>query len=288
MKIFLTGATGYIGQVVAEQLQQSGHQVYGLARSPASAAKLHAMGVEVVAGDLRDLPVLQAAARQADAVIHTAICWGAEVAQFDEQAVRAMLEAMARSNKPFLYTSGVWVLGDTKGHVAGEMWKPRPPAIVAWRLAVERLVLTAGERGVRGMVIRPAMVYGRGGGFVAGLVQQAKQKGCVEIAGTGENHMSFVPVEGLAKLYVLAVESPLSGELFLAADGPAFTVRSLAEATGARVETVPLELARQKFGPVADALVMDQRVMSTKAGRLLGWNPRYPSVLEEVKRMMAE
>ncbi|MBL8231054.1 MAG: NAD-dependent epimerase/dehydratase family protein [Bryobacterales bacterium] len=287
MNIFLTGATGYVGSVIAEELRKAGHTVSGLARSQDAAAKLKASGVEPISGDLTAPAALRTAAARADGVIHAAMSWGADTAQVDEAAVRTILDALAGSGKPFLYTSGVWVLGDTKGHVAGEIWKPRPPAIVAWRPAVEQLVMGGGERKVRGIVIRPAMVYGRGGGFTAGFVKEARQTGVVHIVGDGNNHMSFVPVEGLAKLYVLAVESPLGGELFLAADGPAFTVRSVAEATGARVETIPLDVARTQMGPLADALIMDQRVMTTKAGRLLGWDPRYPNVLEEVKRMMA-
>jgi nucleoside-diphosphate-sugar epimerase len=287
MNIFLTGATGYIGSAVAEQLRAAGHAVSGLARSQDAAAKLTANGVQPILGDLADPDAVRSAAARADGVIHAAMAWGPETAQLDEAAVRAIVDALAGSNRPFLYTSGIWVLGDTKGHVAGEIWKPRPPAIVAWRPAVEQLVLAGPERKVRGIVIRPAMVYGRGGGVIAGFVKEAKTTGVVRIVGDGNNHWSFVPVEGLAKLYVLAIESPLGGELFLAADGPAFTVRSVAEATGAKVETVPLDVARQQMGPMADALVMDQRVMTTKAGRLLGWDPRYPNVLEEVKRMMA-
>lgn len=287
VNIFLTGGTGYIGSAIVEALRSGGHSVSSLARSPEAAAKLAANGVEPVSGDLKDAAVLRSAAARADGVIHAAMDWSAGTATIDEAAVRAILDGLAGSGKPFLYTSGVWVLGDTKGHVAGEIWKPRPPALVAWRPAVEQLVLTSPERKVRGIVIRPAMVYGRGGGFLSGFVREAKATGTVHIVGEGRNHWSFVPVEGLAKLYLLAVECPLGGELFLAADGPAYTVRTVAEATGAQVESIPLDAARQQMGLMADALVMDQRVMTTKAGRILGWDPRYPSVIEEVKRMMA-
>lgn len=288
MNIFVTGATGYVGSKIAEALRGAGHHVVALARSDEAAAKLNSAGVESRTGDLNDAELVRATAAAADGVIHAAMSWGPDTATLDEAVVRAILDGLAGSNKPFVYTSGAWVLGDTKGRVVGEIARPRPPALVAWRLAVEQLVTDSRDRKVRGIVIRPAMAYGRGGGAAADFVKQAKQHEVVRIVGSGENHWSWVHVEGLARLYVLAIESPLGGELFLAADGPAYPVRTVAEATGAKVESIPLELAREQMGLMADVLVMDQRVMTTKAGRLLGWDPRYPNVIAEVKRMMGE
>ncbi|MBI3683081.1 MAG: SDR family oxidoreductase [Acidobacteria bacterium] len=287
MRVFVTGATGYIGSAVAESLKKAGHRVAGLARSEASAEKLRAAGVEPVPGDLLDPAVIGSHAAPADAVIHTAIAWGPDAAKLDEQAVRAILEALAGTKKPFVYTSGVWVIGDTKGRVAGELTPLRPPAIVAWRPAVEKLALDSAGQGIRTVVLRPAMVYGRGGGFVAAMVKQAREGGVVRIVGSGENHWSFVHLDALAELYVRAAEQAPAGELFLASDGPAFTVREVAgmvaSVYGARVEQWPLEEARKELGLMADALVMDQKIMSTKAGRMLGWGVKAPLVLDEIR-----
>jgi nucleoside-diphosphate-sugar epimerase len=287
MRIFLTGATGYIGSVVAEYLNKAGHSVMGLARSPEADRKLRAAGVEPVIGKLEDPISLTNAARQADGVIHTAVAWGSEMGPLDEGAVRAIITGLRGSNKPFLYTSGVWVIGPTKGHVAGEMAPLRPPKIVAWRPAVEKMVLASVDDRVKGIVIRPASVYGRGGGPVSTFIHQARELGMVRIVGDGENHWSFVHVDALANLYVLAVTQKPSGEMFLAADGPSFTVRTVADTVSAmyevKVELQPVEEARKTLGLKADAMVMDQRIMSTKAGRLLGWAPRWPSVLEEIR-----
>lgn len=287
MRVFLTGATGYVGASVARCLQQSGHTLLGLARSPAAAEKLTAGGVQPVEGDLRDISSLLRAMAGADAVIHAAMAWGPDTAQLDRETVLAVIDGLKGSNRAFIYTSGVWVVGDTKGRVVGELAVLRPPALVAWRPAVEKLVSEAAEKRVSGIVIRPAMVYGRGGGTVGGFVRQARQDKVVRMVGNGENHWSFVHVDALADLYVRAVEHPPGGEILFAADGPAFTVRTVVDTVAAMneatVEVVSVEDARKQMGPIADALVLDQKIMSTKAGRILGWGPKMPSVLEEIR-----
>lgn len=278
MAILVTGATGYIGAVVCEKLRERGEEVLGLARSPEAAAKLEAAGIRPLNGSLAEPQTVAAAAKQAGGVIHTAMAWGADAPALDRGVVEAVLGALAGSGKPFVCTSGVWVMGNTKGRLAGEMFPLQPAPLVAWRPAVERLVLDASEQKVRGVVIRPAMVYGRQGGMIAGWLA-----GKMPVVGDGTNHWSFVHVDDLADLYVLALERAPAGSIYVAADGPAFPVKQLAEAAGI-TELVPVEQARQTLGPMADALVLDQRIGSTRAGRELGWRPSRPTVLELLKR----
>ncbi|MDX1983532.1 MAG: NAD-dependent epimerase/dehydratase family protein [Bryobacteraceae bacterium] len=290
MRIFLTGATGYVGRAVAQSLREAGHTVAGLARNPEAVLKLHRAGIEAVNGDLGNPPSIGQAASHSDAVIHTAMDWGPRTGELDTAAVEAILNALDGSRRPFVYTSGSWVMGDTKGRVVGEIFPPRPPAFLSWRPPVEKLVLAASERKVKGTVIRPAMVYGRKGGAPADFVKQARENGVVRYVGSGDNHWSFVHVDALAELFRLAVEQEPAGELLLASDGPAFQVKTVAEAAAwaggasGRTEGWPVEEARQTLGPVVDALVLDQRIMSTKAGRMLGWGMKTPSVLEELMR----
>src|SRR5205823_8943417 len=121
----------------------------------------------------------------------------------DTEAVTAMLDALKGSGKPFVYTSGVWVLGNTGYQTVDESAALNPPRIVAWRPAAEQRVLDAAKQGVRGIVIRPAIVYGRGGGIPAMLVQAANQSGAAWYVGDGQNRWPVVHVEDLADLYLL-------------------------------------------------------------------------------------
>jgi nucleoside-diphosphate-sugar epimerase len=283
MRIFVTGATGYIGTAVTEKLIAAGHAVAGLARSDAAAQKLRNLGAEPVRGDLRDTALLQAAARASGGAIHLAMEPSADAPRLDRGVVDAVLAGLAASGapaKPFVYTSGIWVMGHTGGHTADESTPVNPAALVAWRPAHESLVLRA--TGVRGIVIRPAMVYGRRGG-VAGAFADAAKKGVVQFVGTGENRWPFVNVDDLADLYVLALGAA-PGSLYFAADGPSIPVRQVAlqAAHGARLEAIPLEEARRTMGPLADALTLDQLVSAHKAKQELGWAPKAKPVLEEL------
>jgi nucleoside-diphosphate-sugar epimerase len=198
MKIFVTGASGYIGRAVTEKLKAAGHAVAGLARSGEAAQKLKNLGAEAVRGDLRDSAAVQSAAQNSDGAIHLAMEMSAEAPALDRNAIDGILAGLGSSGKPFVYTSGVWVMGSTGGHTVDENTPVNPTPLVAWRPAHERLVLTAA--GVRGVVIRPAMVYGRGGGIVGSWAGDAK-KGAVRFVGTGENRWPFVHVDDLADLY---------------------------------------------------------------------------------------
>lgn len=210
--------------------------------------------------------------------------------QVDGPAIDAILEALAGSNKPFVYTSGIWSHGDTAGKVVDETSPPKPAALVAWRQAVEDRVLEGARRGIRTTVIRPAIVYGRGGGIPAGFVKSAREQGAAQYVGTGENRWPFVHVDDLADLYLLALEGAPAGTLLLGVSGPSRPVREVAAAAsrgaGASGRTVawPLEQAREKLGGYADALVLDQQASGRRAEELLGWRPHRSDVLEDIER----
>lgn len=291
MKVFVTGATGYIGSVVVEKLLAAGHEVTGLARSEEAARKLEALGARSVPGDLFDSQRIARAAVEADGAIHIASTGDERAPQADTEAVAAILGALEGTSKPFIYTSGVWVYGNTHDNVADEESQLDPTPLVAWRPANEQRVLQAAARGVRSIVIRPGMVYGRGGGSPGEMVEEGRQKGFVRFVGTGENRWTLVHVEDLADLYVKALEKAPPGTLLLAAAGESMRVREIAEAAAraagveGRVESWPIEQARERLGAYADALVLDQQVSAAKAMRLLNWKPQAPSLLEELSEL---
>src|SRR5215208_5420662 len=268
MKIFLTGATGYIGTAVAERLRQAGHELSALARSDASAEKLKNARIRPLPGDFTQPESVGSAARAAEGAISLATTYDPAV---DGPAIDAILAALAGSNKPFIYTSGIWSHGDTGGKVVDETSPPNPVELVRWRQKVEERVLEGARRGIRSIVIRPAIVYGHGGGIPAGFADSARTEGAARYIGTGKNRWPLVHVDDLADLYLLALESAPPGTLLLGVSGSSRAVSEIAAAAsrgaGAKGKTLswPVEEARQKLGGYADALVLDQQASGRRA-----------------------
>lgn len=289
MRVFVTGATGYLGGAISRHLRTRGYEVAGLARTPESARRLESMGLAACLGSLEQPDALARAAKDADGVIHTALSASDQAGQLDSQAVSAMLEALSASGKPFVYTSGVWVMGTTNGRAVNEDDPVNPTPLVAWRPAVEHLVLTAIARHIRTSVIRPAMVFGRSGGVVAGFMKSAREEGAVVVVGDGENRWPFVHVDDLADLYLRLFEHAPAGTLLMASAGEPVRVKDVAAAAGraagagGSVRFVPVEEARRKMASLADALLLDQAIDAGKARRLLGWNPVSQGVLQELE-----
>jgi nucleoside-diphosphate-sugar epimerase len=284
MRVFLTGATGYIGSAVADALRGAGHEVSGLARSDASADRLRAMEVQPIRGDFTDPELVSAAARAAEGVISAATSNDPAV---DASAINAILDGLRGSGKPFVYTSGIWVYGESGDRILTETSQGKPAAIAAWRPAVDRDVMQAS--GVRSVVIQPAIVYGRGGGIPAGLVESARREGAAKFVGTGENRWPTVHVEDLAELYVRALERAPAGTVLLAVAGPSVRVSEIARAAsegagaGGKVTAWPLAQARQTLGVYADALALDQQASARRAEELLGWKPFRPGILDDLR-----
>ncbi|MFY9780300.1 MAG: NAD-dependent epimerase/dehydratase family protein [Candidatus Baltobacteraceae bacterium] len=283
MKVFVTGATGFIGAAVAAALARRGHRVAGLARSEQAGRKLRELGYEAVAGTLTDHEALALAAREADAVVHAGATGDARNAEVDAAAVLVLLDALAGSQKRFIYTSGVWVYGSTGDAPADESTPFNPPALVAFRAAVEASVLDAADDIVTA-IVRPGVVYGGRRGIPGMLLANRE---AVQVVGDGKNRWSLVHVDDLGELYALALENSPSGEAYNGGV-ESRTVRELALAAaaslgGVPLTFVPLEEARKGFGPFADALVLDQVISHEKARHTLGWTPAGPSIEEDYR-----
>jgi nucleoside-diphosphate-sugar epimerase len=293
-KIFLTSGTGYIGLHVAKAAKAAGHDVTALARSDAAAARLQEFGVKPHRGDLKKPETWRDVLKQFDVVIHTAATNDQDFRSADEQAVNTIIEALKGTDKAFVYTSGVWVLGNTGDKPATADTPPNPAKLVAWRPPVEQKVRDAAKQGVRSSVIRPGVVYGHGGGIVGQYFAHAKQNGEAIHIGNGENRWSVVHVDDLARLYLLAAEKAPAGTLVHGTNDQPVKQREVAEwvaqAAGVpgKVKSITPEQATQSWGPYVEGLLLDQYIQSPQAKRILGWEPKAPSLAEDLKQNVKE
>ena len=297
MRTFLTGATGYVGSAVLDALLRGGHQVTALVRDPEKAERLRLRGVLAVVGDLSAPKSYAAVAEASDAIIHTAIDPSKRAAEIDRQAIEILLGAATRhcaKGQPIsmVYTSAAWVLGNTVGQ-APEDAPVRPTPLAAWRPDHERLVLEAGKgRMLRTAVIRPGIVYGGGRGIIADLLRDAAN-GLVRVIGDGRNHWACVYDRDLADVYVRVATDPAGSGIFHANDEADERVADIVEAVARHakmqpdVRNVPIQEARAKLGPYADALALNQIVRSPRS-RALGWSPTLHSVSGNVARLLEE
>jgi len=295
MRIFVTGATGTIGGAVAATLAAAGHEVLGLVRSEERGRVAASHEVLPVVGDLADPASFAAAAAECQVLVHCAAEASERFHELDRRTVAALIDAARRPELPRLlvYTSGVWLYGDTGDAVADETTPLRPPALVAPRAETEQVVLGANRDRVRTLVLRPGCVYGGRGGLTASWFESAGRGGAARVVGSGEGTWTMVHVADLARAYLLAVESPWGGEVFNVTDRSRARVRECAAAAsrvaggGGRVESVPVAEATGRLGPVAECLALSQHVDSSKAVRLLGWQPRHGGFVDGVARYHA-
>lgn len=296
MQIFLTGATGYIGSAVLDALVRAGHEVTAFVRDREKAERVSHRGVTPIIGDLAKPASYATAAEEADAVVHTAYEYSKSGQQVDRLAIDTLLGAAGRraaAGHPasVVYTSGVWVLGDTAAP-ADETSPIRPTPLVDWRPEHERIVLDAGLAGVRTVVLRPGIVYGGARGIIGDLLKQGAN-GLVRVVGEGKNRWPCIYDRDLADLYVRVATLPDAAGVFHANDEGDERVNDIVDAiarhakTKADVRHVPIEEARAKMGPYADALALDQVVRSPRA-RALGWAPTLRSVAGNVARLLEE
>jgi nucleoside-diphosphate-sugar epimerase len=272
MKIFVTGASGYIGRAVAEALRRRGHRVAGLTRSAAKAKTLEARELEAVVGDMRAPSAWGQAAEKAEVLIHCAVEYGAEYEALD----RKVVDAFAGFDGRTIYTSGVWQYGPSLDGAVDETMAFTGKPLMPWRSGHEERVLMS-----KGLVIRPGCVYGGAGGLTGLWFAGALDKKAAPIVGDGANSWAVVHLDDLADLYVRAAESGAGSALYNGVDRSRFTVREMAEAASraaganGQVKELTFAEAEKLYGPMAHGLALNQNIDSSKAHKILGWNPHF-------------
>lgn len=290
MRIFVTGATGFIGTAVVRELREAGHDVLGLARSDAAAATLARSGVEAHRGDLSDTASLAAGARACEGVIHTAFIHDFSQyqanAETDRRALDAMASALEGSGKPLIATSGTAVL--PPGRIGTEMDLPAPDGLGRIR-AVSELVLAAADRGVRVSVVRlPPTVHGAGDhAFVPALVDIARQKGFSAFVGDGANRWPAVHRLDAARLFRLGLEKAAPGSTLHGVAEEGIAMRAIAETIGAGLSLPVRSLAEAEaaahFDWLAGFVALDNPTGSTLTRDRVGWRPQENGLLTDMR-----
>jgi nucleoside-diphosphate-sugar epimerase len=292
MRVFVTGASGYIGGTVAARLIARGDSVLGLVRSREKAEAVAGLGIEPLIGTLADPDILAEGARAADAVIHTA-------SSDDPWSAEALLAALEGTGKSFIQTSGSSIVAD---RAAGEpsdlvfhedtIFDPLPERLL--RVAIDERVLRAAHRGVRSIVLRPGLVYGRGAGVHRDSIQLpklaalARRDGVVRHVGRGLNRWAHVHIDDLAELFLLALDRAPAGSLFYVESGET-AWRDIARAVGRalglgdRAEPWPIAAAVKEWGAAAwTSFGSNSRVRADKARAMLGWQAKAPGLPETI------
>lgn len=296
MKVFITGATGYIGGSIARGLLDRGAKVSALARSDSGLAAVEAMGCRPVRGTLAEWSLLIREAEAADAAVEAA-------AADDPYAAGALMAGLDGSGKTFVRTSGTSIAGDMAGgghdtETVDEKSFKGARFEKAGRWAIDQEVTTAGKaRGLRGIVVCPSMIYGQGLGpkpesvQVPELIRLANESGIARHVGAGENVWSNVHIEDLVELYLLALDKAPAGAFYFVENGEA-RLRDIAVAIGRmlglgdRTEPLSIDEAARRWGASGAhyTFASNSRVSADKARKELGWAPSRPGLIEEIER----
>jgi nucleoside-diphosphate-sugar epimerase len=288
MRVFVTGAAGFIGTATTKELIANGHEVLGLARSDANAQALEKMGARVHRGSLEDPGSLRKGARETDGTIHLAFIHDftkfAENGQIDKHAIDAMGEVLAGSDKPFIVTSGTLMVA------SGRLATEEDPVTPGLPRVSETAGLAFAARGVRSMAVRLPQVHGGDGkcGLVNWLLNIAREKGVSAYVGDGSNRWSGAHRLDVARLYRLAMEKGHAGTSYHAVADEGVTARDIAEIVGRHLQLPVASITREEasahFGMMAMFAGMDGAASSALTQQRLGWKPTQIGLIADISR----
>lgn len=289
MRIFVTGASGYIGRAVAEAFRSKGHVVYGLVRSDSDVRALYSNEIWPVVGDLNSPESYSKSLGEAEVVVHCAFDSSSKGVELDAKTVETVLSTLSRSSLPkaFIYTSGVWVYGSTGEKIADESTPLKPIDLVKWRPAHEEKIIRAASSLLRTVVIRPGCVYGGVGGLTD-LFFSSTSDGSVSYIGDGFNKPAMIHVRDLAYAYVAAAEQEISNVVLNVVDDSRFTMKEMAEAIArsagipGKIRSLSGEEAQNRFGHLVQGLTLDQAIGNARIKRLLGWQIHHLPFINEI------
>jgi nucleoside-diphosphate-sugar epimerase len=289
MRVFITGATGYIGHAVAKAFRAKGHTVYGLVRSEAKGHILSLDEIWPVIGDLQQPDSYIKILDKVEVAVHCAFDFSQNGVDYDMKTIETMVQAFSHSSLPrsILYTSGIWLYGSTGTTVVDESSPLNPIDLVQWRVEHEKRVLDASTSHLKTVVLRPGCVYGNVGGLT-NLLFSSIHHGEVLSIGEGSNHWAMVHVQDLAHAYVSVAEKELNGVTFNVVDDSSFTLREIVEAIArsaglaGKIRSISLEEAEKQMGPIARGLVLDQQIDNSRIKRLLKWQIHHAPFIREM------
>lgn len=290
MRVFVTGATGYIGKAVSKAFRAKGHTVYGLVRSQEIASALSFDEIWPVIGDMRQPESYTKILQEVEVAVHCALDASDKTVELDALTIDTILKTFEQSPLPkaFIYTSGVWVYGSTGYKTVDESTPVNPIDLIKWRSEHEQKVLNAASSKLRTVIMRPGIVYGKAGGLTD-IFFTTSQNGETVVIEEGRNRWAMIHAQDLAYAYVAAAEKEISNTILNITDESSYTMREMAEeiarvnGTPGKIYSLSKEEALKQLGSMSYGLMLDQQVSNARLKRLLGWQTHHLPYLNEIE-----